>query len=108
MTRVAILLYLSLVIAGFGWKGVKSFSLGAPSAACDNLSPNPTQHGAPPQTSAVPYSIDLSSLNDPTSGQPAYSPGQTYTRKYVKFYEFTSGILFSVRCIPVSLNINLV
>lgn len=71
-----------LAIVGAGWHGVESFSGGAPSQACDTLSPDPSQHLGQPQGTTVPYSIDLSPLNDPTSGQPTYTPGQTYTRKY--------------------------
>ena len=62
---------------------VSANSGGAPAGACDTLAPNPATnggHGADPQTSNVPYSIDLSpfSSNDTYS----YYPGQSYTRKY--------------------------
>ena len=36
-----------------------SLSGGAPSQACSTLSPDPTAHCAQPQTSTVPYNIDL-------------------------------------------------
>ena len=49
---------------------------GAPGAACDTLMP---QHaGIPPQTDAVPYSIDLSPFSDGNGGF-QYTPGQQYT-----------------------------
>ena len=54
-----------------------SLSTGAPLAACDTLSPDPTRHGAQPQTTDVPYSIDLDQFC--TDGFYSYIPGQTYT-----------------------------
>lgn len=68
----AVLLYAGLV---------ESFPNGAPVGACDTLTPllNPMGHSEPPQTSPVPYSIDLSPFNN--SGVWEYTPGNVYTRK---------------------------
>lgn len=54
-------------------------SAGAPAAACDNLTPN---HGSP-QTSEVPYVIDLTPFED-DGGTLVYTPGRTYTCKIFK------------------------
>jgi hypothetical protein len=54
----------------------EGFPSGAPPGACSSLSPNPFAHGAPPQTSAVPYEVDLSAFDD-GSGTLSYIPGQT-------------------------------
>ena len=62
---------------------VSAFTGGAPAGACDSLTPNPAAnggHGADPQTSNVPYSIDLSPFC--SNGTYSYYPGQSYTRKY--------------------------
>ena len=58
-------------------RGVDSFSVGAPSNACDSLTPNPDRHKGPPQNTTVPYSIDLSPFGTDLS----YAPGNTYARK---------------------------
>ena len=62
---------------------VEGLSGGAPSGACDTLSPNPmpAAHGADPQTSTVPYSIDISAFME--NGTFTYYPGQTYTCEYI-------------------------
>jgi hypothetical protein len=54
----------------------EGFSSGAPSEACSTLSPNPFDHGAPPQTSEVPYEVDLSAFDD-GGGTLSYVPGQS-------------------------------
>ena len=59
------------------YQQASSLSSGAPPQACDTLSPNPTQHGAQPQTSTVPYSIDLDQFC--YNGTYSYTPGATYT-----------------------------
>ena len=52
-------------------------SNGAPPEACAAVSPNPTQHGAQPQTSTVPYMISgLPSATD-------YTPGADYNREFI-------------------------
>ena len=52
------------------------FSSGAPSTACDNLTPS---HGAPSQdVSTSPYELSISEFLTP-SGSFAYLPGATYT-----------------------------
>ena len=56
---------------------------GAPRDACTTLSPNQTAHEAPPQTSSVPYEIDVSVFRDPSSGQLVYTPNSTYQSKYI-------------------------
>ena len=65
-------LVLLLVIASSGFTEVQARSGGAPAEACVNLTPN---HAGEPQTSPVPYSIDLAQLGE------GYTPGQTYIRK---------------------------
>ena len=74
-----LLLGVALLASLYGPQQVSSFSMGAPIDACDTLSPNPTRHGAQPQTTEVPYIIDLSPFDD--NGTLEYSPGQTYTCK---------------------------
>ena len=56
---------------------VECFSNGPPSAACPTLSPNRAAHGARPQTTPVPYAVNLSALADPNGGF-SYEPGRTY------------------------------
>lgn len=53
------------------------FPFGAPMSACGTLAPNPFAHGAPPQTSPVPYEVDISALSDGNGGF-EYVPGQLY------------------------------
>ena len=47
---------------------------GAPASACSTISPS--HGGTTPQTSEVPYTVNISSL---TNG---YIPGQSYTSKH--------------------------
>ncbi len=61
---------------------VECFSSGAPLEACGTLSPLPAGHGAQPQTTPVPYELDLSSLLD-ENGDFSYVPGETYTCTYL-------------------------
>ena len=56
---------------------VEGRSTGAAVGACTTLAPDPTAHDGPPQTSDVPYMVDISSLSD-GSGSWSYTPGQTY------------------------------
>lgn len=56
-----------------GLVAVEAYPDGAPVGACNNLTP---QHGATPQTSEVPFSVDLSAFIGNT-----YIPGQMYTSK---------------------------
>ena len=53
---------------------------GAPEEACGTLAPDPSQHGAGPQTSPVPYQVVLDNLMDDDGGL-SYVPGETYTCK---------------------------
>ena len=77
MSTLSILLTILACIAC--WSLVaEGFSTGAPVDACETLSPDPLFHGADPQSSDVPYEIDLSSLAD-TSGGLSYVPGDTYS-----------------------------
>ena len=55
-----------------------AYSSGAPSQACNNLTPGHVSSGA--QTDAVPYVFDLSQFDDGNGGY-EYTPGQSYTRK---------------------------
>ena len=59
------------------YQQASSLSSGAPLAACDTLSPDPVGHLAQPQSSAVPYSIDLHQFC--VNGTYSYTPGATYT-----------------------------
>ena len=75
---------------------------GAPKQACSTLSPDPASHGAPPQTSPVPYEISLTDFDDDT-GSLSYIPGQTYLSMctlegYFKLLCFT--LHFSIAKIP--------
>ena len=54
---------------------VMGFSTGAPEGACTTISPDPSQHLAGPQTIAVPYTVNISSLAN------GYVPGQSYSSK---------------------------
>ena len=83
MNTVATIL---LAIAFVALKEVESFSTGAPSSACENLTPNPTNHLAQPQQSAVPYGIDLAPL------AAGYTPGQAYTRKRCAHYMYIARL----------------
>ncbi len=58
---------------------VDCFSSGAPGAACSSLSPDPTRHGAPPNSNSVPYNIDVSAFD--VGGSLFYEPGNTYQSK---------------------------
>ena len=71
MNKAVCLFLLSCFLAG-----AHCFSGGAPNGACANVSPDPTMHGADPQTSSVPYT--LSGL--PENG--IYTPGMSYTREF--------------------------
>lgn len=77
-----------------GFEEVVALSAGAPSSACANLMPNPTSHGAQPQSSAVPYSIDLSPFNNSYGGY-EYYPGQTYNCKNITVISIASILNFS-------------
>ena len=59
---------------------VRAFSNGAPPGACSTLSPDPSQHGANPQSSPVPYTIDLAVFDD-GNGSFSYQPGMSYQRE---------------------------
>ncbi len=73
-----LLLCVSLVMSSIGLF-VEGNIIGAPAAACDGLAPNPTAHAAQPQTSAVPYAINLMPFY--SNGSFTYYPGMTYTCK---------------------------
>ena len=79
-STMEVTLSLILAILSVGWQGVESFSGGAPLGACNTLSPDPSGHqNAQPQTTQVPYSVDLS----PFTSAGGYTPGQTYTCKAI-------------------------
>ena len=67
-----------LLVGSVQWSSVEGFSGGPPAAACPTLSPDPAFHGADPQTSPVPYEVNLDSLLDDTGGL-SYVPGETFT-----------------------------
>lgn len=60
------------------------FSSGAPRAACETLAPNATAHGADPQTTDIPYVLNLSAFYDPTLDRMVYTPNTVYTSKFSK------------------------
>ena len=104
-----LLLSVALLTSLYGPQQVSSFSSGAPPAACDTLSPNPTQHGAQPQSTEVPYSIDLSPLCN--NGRLMYSPEQTYTCEFVtraasrdRLNQSRYDLLYRVTCRQYSTN----
>ena len=67
--------YLTIVLLlGVAVTAVVGFPSGAPASACSTISPN--HMNTSPQTSAVPYTVNISSL---TNG---YVPGQSYTSKH--------------------------
>lgn len=58
---------------------VRSLPGGAPSTACNTLTPNPVSHGADPQTTAVPFSLNLTALANADETGYEYVPGMSYT-----------------------------
>jgi len=76
-TGCVLALFLSVVY----WSHpVQGFSFGAPSEACETLAPNAALHMDTPQSSPVPYEVDLSALDD-GNGNFVYMPGQVYPCK---------------------------
>ena len=72
---VTLSLFLTLVATPLS---VHGFSTGAPADACTTLT---QQHGSnSPQTSTVPYTIDLSVFDDGAGGF-VYVPGMSYQRE---------------------------
>ncbi len=72
-----------LIVSGPGL--VSGLPNGAPVSACSTLLPDPSSHVADPQTSATPYTLDLSNLTVEASSEYKYIPGYTYTCKYTNF-----------------------
>ena len=83
MEKYIILLVAVLLSIAIKVNVVQSFSGGAPAAACATLSPDPNQHGAPPQAPPVPYEVDISALDNGNGGF-TYVPGRTYMCKYMQ------------------------
>ena len=77
------LVLLLLIAAAVHVSTVSGLSLGAPAQACTTLSPNPNQdaHGAPPQSTTVPYEIDTSVFQGANAGQLFYTPTTPYQSK---------------------------
>jgi hypothetical protein len=71
-----ILLCVAVLQVSLYWQRASSLSGGAPAQACTTLSPDPAAHGAQPQTSTVPYNIDLDRFC--VNGTYSYTPGATY------------------------------
>ena len=71
---------LVLCVALTHWGIVSCLSSGAPAGACMTLSPSPapTAHDADPQTTMVPYEVDLSNFINDENGTYYYRPGETY------------------------------
>lgn len=57
---------------------VESFPSGAPAGACSTLTPALPQHIDLPQTTPVPYEVDLVAFDDGNGGF-FYLPGVTYS-----------------------------
>ena len=70
---IALSLCVALTLLGL----VSGRSSGAPAGACENLTPSPQFHGTP-QSSQVPYEVDLSSFMQDGNGRYLYQPGRTY------------------------------
>ena len=80
----------SLLLALFGVlqrSDVEAFPTGPPSEACPTISPDPDFHLAQPQTSPVPYELDLSALLDDDGGL-SYIPGDSYPSKSIYNYNY--------------------
>ena len=60
-----------------------SFNTGAPQAACQTLAPDATQHGAQPQTTDIPYVLNLSAFYDTATDQMVYTPDIQYNSKKI-------------------------
>ena len=74
------LVLLLFIAAAIYVSTVSGRSSGAPAQACSDLSPSRGAHGAPPQTTTVPYEIDMSVFRN-NSGQLLYTPATTYQSK---------------------------
>ena len=75
--QLTCLLFLSVL-----WiTNVSSHLSGAPAEACSTLSPNQSVHGAPPQTTDVPYILNLSALYNATTDRIVYMPNSVYNSK---------------------------
>ena len=66
-----------LLLLMFGGS-VNSYPSGAPSQACSSLTPN---HGGSPQSSPLPYTLDLSGFDLYGDGNFYYEPGNIYQCK---------------------------
>ena len=79
LSSIILIVLLALLYA----RGVESFPSGAPSAACDDLTPRPlgesSGHVAPAQPNTLPYIFNITPFDD--NGTYQYTPGQTYTCK---------------------------
>jgi hypothetical protein len=82
-SKMKSLLSVVVVLAVLYARGIESLPTGAPAGACDNLTPfrNPAGHADPPQTTAVPYMINLTPFNNNETWQ--YTPGNTYNCKLI-------------------------
>ena len=81
MNAVIDVLFLCLAMVAYHCLPVHAFSGGAPFGACSTLSPDPVQHLANPQSSPVPYTIDLAVFDD-GNGSFTYQPGMPYQREH--------------------------
>lgn len=98
-TQYSVLLFSFLCLIAIKLNVVECFSTGPPAAACTTLSPNPTPHGGPPQTTPVPYEVNISALADPNGGY-SYEPGVTYMCKCMAYS--CLAIIESVLLLPCS------
>ena len=77
-------LTIQLLISVLWISNVSSHSSGAPAEACSTLSPDQSVHGAPPQTTDVPYTLNLSALYNPTIDRMVYIPDTVYNSKIMR------------------------
>ena len=77
--RVSSIVLVSIICITF-WNQVHSFPTGAPAGACTNLTADVESHDSP-QTSPVPYMLDLSNLDNGDGF--SYVPGETYSSRFI-------------------------
>ena len=68
------------MVAAYGAYFANAYPSGAPTTACGSLTP---QHGFDPQSSDIPYVIDLDQFK--SGGSYAYTPEKSYTSKIIVY-----------------------
>ena len=77
MTSSVVPAMLALLVCATLLNPAECLPTGAPAGACATLTPSIQNHIAPPQSSPVPYEVDLLSLDDGNGF--SYVPGETYS-----------------------------